>query len=149
MWKLIFIIFIIFNLISLFVPKKISKIEIYATCMFAFAYGITTDLILDMHYNLYGYFDKGFNWLGLLGIVLYFPSISFLFLNFYPLNKKLLSKSIYIILWTIFSVSFERFSLQTEFFYYNGWKIWYSAILYPLIFLVLVANRRFVRKINE
>jgi hypothetical protein len=110
---------------------------------------MTTDLILDMHYHFYGYFEKGFQWLGLLGIILYFPSISLLFLNHYPLEKKILKKIIYILCWTIFSIIFEWVCLQTGYFYYNGWKLWYSGALYPIIFIVLVINMRFVRKINR
>jgi hypothetical protein len=148
-WILIFIIFIIFNIIAFYLPKRISKIEIYSTCFFAYAYGLSTDLVFDMHYNFYGYFEKGFQWLGFLGIILYFPSISLLFLNYYPLEKKILKKIIYILCWTIFSIIFEWICLQTKFFYYNGWRLWYSAALYPIIFIVLVINMRFVRKINK
>jgi hypothetical protein len=119
-WILLYIIFIIFNIIAFYVPKRINKIEIYATCFFAYAYGITTDLILDMHYHLYGYFEKGFQWIGLLGIILYFPSINLLFVNYYPLEERILKKIIYIFCWSIFSVIFEWISLQTEYFYYNG-----------------------------
>ncbi|MCM3728805.1 hypothetical protein M3226_24490 [Neobacillus cucumis] len=127
MWIFIYIIFIILNIIAFYIPKRINKIEIYATCFFAYAYGITTDFILDMHYHLYGYFEKGFQWLGLLGIILYFPSISLLFLNYYPLEERILKKIIYILSWSIFSIIFEWISLQTEYFYYNGWNLWYSG----------------------
>jgi hypothetical protein len=147
-WILIYIIFILFNIIAFCIPKRISKIEIYSTCFFAYAYGLTTDLVLDIHYHLYGYFDKGFQWLGFLGIILYFPSISLLFLNYYPLERKIFKKIIYILCWSIFSIIFEWICLQTEYFYYNGWKLWYSGALYPIIFIVLVINMRFVRKIN-
>ena len=149
MWILIYILFIIFNLIAFFVPKRIGKIEIYATCFYAYAYGLTTDMILDIHYDLYGYFQKGFQWIGLLGIILYFPSISLLFLNFYPSEKKMVKKALYIILWSLFSVTFEWISLHTEFFYYNGWKLWYSAIIYPIIFLVLVINMSFIQRLSR
>ncbi|WP_372512546.1 CBO0543 family protein [Bacillus salipaludis] len=147
MWKLIFVLFIIFNIIAFFVPKRIGRIEIYATCFFAYAYGLTTDMVLDLHYHLYGYFQKGFQWIALLGIILYFPAISFLFLNFYPSEKKIVKKAIYILYWSVFSITFEWISLQTDFFYYNGWKLWYSGALYPVIFSVLVINMRLVQRI--
>ena len=149
MWVLIYITFIIFNILAFYIPKRISKIEIYSTCFFAYAYGITTDLVLDVHYHLYGYFESGFQWLGLLGIILCFPSISLLFLNYYPFEKMILQKIIYILCWSIFSIIFEWICLQTEYFYYNGWKLWYSGVLYPIIFIVLVINMRLVRKINR
>jgi hypothetical protein len=74
----IFICFILFNLISWFVPKNLNKIEIYATSLFAFAYGLTTDVVFDLHYHMYGYFSSGFQWMGLVAIIMYFPSISLL-----------------------------------------------------------------------
>ncbi|MGK4041554.1 MULTISPECIES: CBO0543 family protein [Heyndrickxia] len=149
MWKLIIIIFIIFNIIAFVIPKNINKIEIYATCFFAFSYGLITDIILDLHYHLYGYIHKGFDWGGLLSTFLYFPSISYLFLNFFPFEKRLLNKIYYILGWSIFSIIFEWFTLITGFFYYNGWKFWYSGLLYPLIFSSLVLNMKFVKRINQ
>ena len=149
MWKLIIIIFIIFNIIAFVIPKNINKIEIYATCFFAFSYGLITDLILDLHYHLYGYIHKGFDWGGLLSTFLYFPSISYLFLNFFPFKKRFLHKIYYVLGWSIFSIIFEWFTLKTGFFYYNEWKIWYSGLLYPLIFSSLVLNMKFVKRINQ
>uniref|UniRef100_UPI00403F6900 CBO0543 family protein n=1 Tax=Niallia sp. XMNu-256 TaxID=3082444 RepID=UPI00403F6900 len=149
MWIFIYITFITFNIVAFIVPKRISKIEIYATCFFAYAYGLTTDMVFDLHYNLYGYFQPGFQWLSLLGIILYFPSINVLFLNYYPSEKRIFKKGLYILCWSIFSILFEWISLQTEFFYHNGWKLLYSGLLYPIIFFTLVINMRFVQRINK
>lgn len=135
------------SIIAYFVPKKLSKIENYATSFFAYAYGATVDIILDLHYDLYGYFEKGFQWLGLFSIFLYFPSISVLFLNFYPVKSHAPKKIIYILCWTVFSIAFEWFCLYTKFLYYNGWKLWYSAAMYPFIFLSLIINLKIVRKL--
>jgi hypothetical protein len=117
MWKLVYIFFGIFNVTALLIPKKLNRIEIYATSFFAFTYGISTDMILDLHYGFYGYFGEGFQWLGFLAILLYFPSISILFLNLYPIERNKLNEALYIIGWTGFSVAFEWFCLQTKFFY--------------------------------
>jgi hypothetical protein len=146
-WKLVYLCFGIFNVATFLIPKKLSKIEIYATSFFAFTYGVTVDMILDLHYNLYGYFKEGFQWLGLLGIFLYFPSISVLFLNLYPLESNKRKKILYILGWTVFSIAFEWFCLNTKFYYYNGWELWYSAIAYPLIFATLLLNLKIVRKL--
>src|SRR3954454_16350814 len=128
-------------------PKKLSKIEIYATSFFAFSYGVTVDMILDLHYNLYGYFDEGFQWLGLLAIIMYFPAISILFLNLFPLKSSNGKKILYILAWTGFSLAFEWFCLHTKFYYLNGWKLWYSAISYPIIFSILLLNLNLVRRL--
>jgi hypothetical protein len=143
----VFVCFLVFNFLAFFAPKRLVPIEIYATCIFAYAYGVTTDLVLDLYYNLYGYLQKGFQWLSLLAVMMYLPSISFLFLNFYPFNKALGRKVLYILSWTLFSVVFEWFVVNTDFFYYNGWKLLYSALVYPIIFLILVSNLKLVRKI--
>ena len=135
------------NLAAYFVPKKLSKIEIYATSFFAFSYCISVDDVFDLHYDLYGYIGKGFQWLGFLAMFLIFPSVNILFLNFYPLKRKMKKKIIYIIGWTVFALVFEWICLKTHFFYYNGWKLWYSAICYPIIFLVLLINLKFIRKL--
>lgn len=83
---LVFLAFLIFNIIAYLIPKKLNKIEIYSTSIFAYAFGLTVDLILDLHYGLYGYFKEGFQWSGLLAMLLYFPCINILFLNFTRLN---------------------------------------------------------------
>jgi len=145
----VFIFFIFFNLIAYFVPKRLTAYEIYATSLYAYAYGVTTDMVLSLHYNLYGYFQPGFQWLGLLAIIMYFPSISLLFLNFYPFDKNLKRKIIYILLWTAFSVIFEWRVVKTDFFYYNGWKLIYSTLVYPLIFLILVINLKIIRRLTN
>jgi len=149
MWKLVYLAFAIFNLAAFLIPKKLNKIEIYATSFFAFTYGVTVDMILDLHYNLYGYFEEGFQWLGLLAIFIYFPSISILFLNLYPLKGNKGKKILYILAWTVFSLAFEWFCLQTKFYYQNGWKLWYSAISYPIIFSILLLNLKLVRRISN
>ncbi|MFL0363927.1 CBO0543 family protein [Pseudobacillus sp. 179-B 2D1 NHS] len=122
---------------------------IYSTCFFAYAYGLTFDMIFDLHYDFYGYFQKGFQWKGFFGTILYFPSISLLFLNFFPFEQKISIKLLYTLCWSIFSTFFEWVSIQTGFFYHNEWKLWYSALLYPIIFFTLVINMRFVQKINR
>ncbi|WP_420489936.1 CBO0543 family protein [Neobacillus vireti] len=149
MWILVFILFGIFNVVAFLIPKRLSKIEIYATSFFAYSYGITTDIILDLHYHLYGYFGKGFQWLSLIAIFMYFPAVSIIFLNLYPSNGNFAKKVLNIIYWTVFSIAFEWFTVHTKFFYYNEWKLWYSAFCYPIIFSVLLINLKLVRKLLE
>ncbi|WJQ06095.1 hypothetical protein QT235_12670 [Geobacillus stearothermophilus] len=38
-------------------------------------------------------------------------------------------------------------ALRTEIFYYHGWKLSYSAALYPLLFLILLWHLLFVRRL--
>lgn len=112
MWILVYIFFITLNFISYFVPKRLYKIELYSTTLFALLFGIIADLILDLHYNLYGYFDGGFQWKGLLGEFLYFIPISILFLNYYPLYKPHKNQIFYILSWSVISTLLEWLILK-------------------------------------
>ncbi|MBM7694324.1 putative neutral ceramidase superfamily lipid hydrolase [Peribacillus deserti] len=149
MWILVYIFFIILNAIAYFVPKNIKKSEIYSTSIFAILFGFITDEVLNLHLNLYGYFNHGFQWQGFFSSFMYFIPINNLFLNYFPVKKGPLIKAKYIVIWTLFSVLFEWLILQTEYLYYNGWKLWYSALLYPFIFLILYINLIVVRKLNN
>lgn len=140
---------VLFNIIAYFIPKKLSRSEMYSTSLFALLYGTLTDMVLDLHYNLYGYFEKGFQWTGLLVEFLYFPSINIIFLNLYPFSKKFYYKILYIIVWDIFSLFFEWFSVHSHIFYYNGWKLWYSGLVYPFIFLILLINLKILKKFKR
>lgn len=145
MYLIIIFCLIVFNIIAYFIPKKLSRSEMYSTSVFALLYGATTDMVLDLHYNLYGYFENGFQWAGLLVEYLYFPAINILFLNLFPYSKKLKNKIIYFIEWETFSIIFEWCSVHTHLFYYNGWKLWYSALVYPIIFFTLLINLKIIR----
>ncbi|PLT28693.1 CBO0543 family protein [Peribacillus deserti] len=147
MWTLVYIFFIILNAIAYFVPKNLKKSERYSTSIFAIMFGFITDEVLSLHLNLYGYFNQGFQWQGFLSSFMYFIPINILFLNYFPVNKGILIRAKYIFFWTFFSVLFEWLILQTEYLYYNGWKLWYSAMLYPFIFLILYMNLIVVRKL--
>ncbi|MGM7724169.1 CBO0543 family protein [Metabacillus sp. Hm71] len=149
MWMLIFLFFVFLNVIVVFMPKRLSGIEMYSTTMFALFLGTNVDLLLEKYYKLYSYFKEGVEVKAFLGQYLYFIPINLLFLNFYPLNKSIVSKAIYILGWTAFSVGFEWLAKETAFFQYTGWKLWYSAIAYPFIFTILLLNFKAVKKLIE
>ena len=128
-------------------PKNLSKIEIYATSFFALFYGKTVDEILDVKKNWYGFFKTGVQYMGVLSQIVIYPTVSLLFLNYFPFSKKKGTKIFYIIGWSLFAIIFERISLKTKFFYYTKWRTLYSVILYPFIFLSLVGNLKLVRNL--
>ncbi|WP_058309050.1 CBO0543 family protein [Gracilibacillus massiliensis] len=146
---LIFGCLILFNIIAFFMPKRLTKIEIYATALFATCFGFVVDILLDFKSNMYGFLTEGVSYLGVMAQLLIYPSINILFLNYFPFTKNTTAKTLYIVAWSVFSVVFEWISLQTSFFYYTTWKLWYSAVLYPILFLILLANLRIVRRIKE
>jgi hypothetical protein len=146
MWKLVYIFFFILVIIAFLVPKRLSKIELYTTSLFALLFGINVDLVLNFKYHLYGYFGNGFQWMGFIGEFLYFIPVSILFLNYYPFKGTNQHKLFYILAWTAGSSIIEYLVERTHFFNYTGWKLWYSICIYPIVFLILVIHLRVVRR---
>jgi hypothetical protein len=126
-------------------PKKLSALELYSTSSFALSLALTTDTYLDLTLHLYGYFTKGAQPMGLLFSLITYPAVNMIFLNFYPYMKRFGYKLLYIVGWWIFALCFELLAVKTGLFYYSGWKWWYSATVYPMLYLILLLNLRLVR----
>ncbi len=133
----------------LVIPKRISYMEIYTTSLFACFLAALADIYLDVKYNLFGYFKKGVDTEYLFIFIIIYPAVNILFLNFFPFHKSLYRKVLYILGWSAATLLFEYLSLFSNTFYYNGWKLWYSAILYPLIYILLLVNLMIIRKLNK
>ncbi|WP_449620450.1 CBO0543 family protein [Robertmurraya sp. Marseille-Q9965] len=138
---------IAFCAIAIFVPKRISGIEIVTTTLFALYLETMTNVFLDIKYHLYGYFTQGVNWKTLLYAIFIYGPVSIVFLNYFPYKKKFKSKIIYIAAWSIFAYVYEILFLWSGTFYYHGWKFWYSVILYPILYVILVAFHKYVKRL--
>lgn len=135
---------IVFNLVAILIPKRISGIKIITTTLFSLYLEIMTNVFLDLKYDLYGYFNKGVDWEGLIYILGVYPPVNILFLNYFPYKKKMLNKAIYIFGWSVFADVYELLFLWSGTFYYNGWKFWYSIIIYPILYIILVGFYKYV-----
>ncbi|UCZ53848.1 hypothetical protein LGQ02_03425 [Bacillus shivajii] len=95
------------------------------------------ELVVDLYFDkvLGLYYFGGSNELngGVLTIKLFTaPLFSIPFLNFMP---QKFSRSIpYWLLWAAFSTFFEWTTVKFGYLTYTGWKIWWSAIFYLIIF---------------
>ncbi|RTR27903.1 hypothetical protein EKG37_18160 [Robertmurraya yapensis] len=118
----------------------------YSTSLFALVFELIANIYLDLKYDLYGYFDKGPDWRTLPTLILIFPAVNLLFLNFYPFTRSKTIQLIYILICSIIGVVFEWIYIQTDFFYHNEWKLRYSLVSYPFIFYILTLNIRYIRK---
>lgn len=145
--KIIYTILFSMAAFSIMMPKKLSKAEIYSTSLFSIFFGKTVDEILDIKKNLYGFYTKGVNYKGVFFQLLIYPTVNLLFLNYYPFERKRFYPFFYILGWSIFSILFELMSKETRFFYYKKWRLRYSAIIYPFLFITLMLNLKFVRKL--
>ncbi|MFS0672100.1 CBO0543 family protein [Ornithinibacillus sp. 179-J 7C1 HS] len=133
--------------VFIMMPKNLTYVEIYTTSLFAIVFQLLTDIHLEFKYNLYGYFEEGVDYKTLLVIFFIYPLFSSIYLNHFPYHRKKLIKLLYIIAWTIFSLCFEYSSVLTGVFYYNNWKLGYSALIYPIVYLMIYGNLIFIRKL--
>jgi hypothetical protein len=136
---------VVYNLIAILIPKRLTKIEMYGTSLFGLYFALITDVYLDLKHNLYGYFTKGVDYKSLIAIFGLYPSVNIIFLNYFPFRKGIKAKIIYILGWSMLLIIYEWVSLIAGYFYHNEWKLWYSALLYPLILSILVLNLLFIR----
>lgn len=139
---------VIFNLAACFIPKNLTRDEMYSTSLLAGIFQLLVDIFLDVKYELYGYFEYGVDWLSLIPIFGIYPALNIIFLNYYPFSGEAMKKVIYIIGWAVFALVYEWSSVQAGWFYYNGWKLWYSALCYPAIYFILAKNLELLRNLK-
>jgi hypothetical protein len=140
---------ILFWLVILLSKKNLSKLEMYTTSFFALTFELVANIYLDLKYDLYGYFNEGPDWETLPSLILIFPAVNIIFLNFYPFSKRRTYQILYILICSIIGTLFEWVYLQTKYFYHNQWTLWLSFLCYPIIFYILVLNLRIIRKLMK
>jgi hypothetical protein len=146
MWFLI-ISALIFSVYSIFMPKKLTRIEIFSTVFFAMTLQDNVDIYLDGKYDLYGYFTKGIQWKTLIAIIGVYPAIITIFLNYYQFQRQWRNKLVYILGWSGLAVLYEFLAVKSGYFYHNGWSYVYSAFSYPILFFIHVIVLKIVRKL--
>ncbi|TCP22686.1 hypothetical protein EV207_13428 [Scopulibacillus darangshiensis] len=140
---------LVFLFFVIMAKKRMTRIEMYSTSLFAIILTYTVDQILGEQYHLYGYFHEQAEYKDFIVILGIYPAINILFLNYFPFHKKITFKILYFILWSAFALFYEWLSVKLGLFFYHGWKLWYSAPIYPILYLLLIANLMFTRKINK
>jgi len=144
---LLLISIVVLNAIAFFIPKKLTRLEIYVTSLFAVYFAVQVDVYLNLAHDLYGYFSTGANYRSLLAIWGLYPAFSIIFLNLYPYQSRMYRKIAYLLLMTILSTAMEwLFSRYFGFFYHNGWELIHSFITYPFLLIVLLLHLHFIRK---
>jgi hypothetical protein len=149
MWLLI-ISAILFPIIVFLMPKRIPRLYLYATTGIATYFQLLTDVFLHIELNWYGYFHQWprSEWQTMWLIPLYL-SIDPLFLNFYPYKRGKILILTYILGWSLFSVTYEWLFSRMGVFYHNEWKLYDSAITYPILFVLLRLQLALVIKLNQ
>jgi hypothetical protein len=140
---------VIFNSIAFFMPKRLSKLEIFSSSLFSMFLQYMADYTLDLIHGLYGYFKPGADMLTFVVIFGIYPAINTIFLNYFPLKGKAFNKLTYMLGWSLFSLFYEWLSMKSKYFYHNGWTLGLSLISYPICWGIIVFNFLLIRKLSR
>jgi hypothetical protein len=138
----------ILNSIVFIMPKRLKRVDMLVIILFALVFQQQVDIYLNFKYNLYGFFSHGVDWLSLIPILGLFPAAILIFFNFYPWNNRKRS-IIYVFCVTVVLIVFEYFSLLSGYFYYNGWKLWWSVVEYPFLLYINIRFFIFYKSIKD
>jgi hypothetical protein len=138
---------VLYTLVAVIVPKRLTKSEMYQTSLFALVFVLIVDFVLSWKLGLYGYFNDKAYLRSLLVVLGIFPAASIIFLNLYPFKNAWWKQISYILICALFVTLYEWLAVKYGFFYHNGWSIWYSALVYPFIFATLTWNLVYFRKL--
>ncbi|WP_276356901.1 CBO0543 family protein [Cohnella caldifontis] len=133
---------------AFWMPKRMTGFELHYTSLFALVLELITDIWLNLQLDLYRYFGQGIENKGYL-VILLFPVSNMIYLNFYPYGKAIRYHVLYIGAATAASLVYEWLAIQSGFFSYHGWKLWYSAVCYPVILVILAAHFAHTRRIRK
>jgi hypothetical protein len=137
----------IFNVVAIKVKSTIKAIEYYSVITTCLIIAEIHDRWTDELGTSYGFFKKGtMDWQTLLITIGIYPAAVYLMLTWFPYGKSLFKRFMYIIAWAVFSVAFEySYHLIGYEYFTGGWKLWYSAIYYPFIYIGVFLILKFVR----
>jgi hypothetical protein len=138
---------LIFNLIAFKINKRMQPSHIVQIWTFTIAFQMLFDLIVEFKYHSYWYFTSGVDWVGLIPRTLLIPPVNIIFLNLYPFEKNVLKKILYSFFFIILILLYELITLLPEpwgYFHYGWWKIWYSAIVNPMILFCLLGFYKWI-----
>lgn len=139
---------ILFNGIAFLMPKRLKRADMFVIALFGLGFENFVDMFINVKYDLYGYFNKGVDWLSLIPMLGLFPSTILIFFNFYPWNNAKRSV-LYVCSASAFLVGFEYLSLLAGYFYYHGWKLWWSVIEYPLLLYLNIVFYKAYRHLTK
>jgi hypothetical protein len=142
---------IIFNFIAFKTNKRLTANQVVHIWVFTIAFQVIFDVIVEFKYHGYWYFGKGVDWEGVLPHTLLIPPVNIMFLNWYPFNSIGIKKISYIISWVIVILIYELIALLPApwgYFHYGSWNLWISAVINPILFLILLGYYKWICKLE-
>ena len=144
MWWLLPYLFLFISLVIIrFMPKHLTKKEIYISWLVVALINLSSDIVLSLYFRLYELNGDGVQLSVHIIELTLGASYGIIFLNFMPKTMKRFI--VYCVYWLIFSLLFESLLAYTDFIHYFEWNIWYSALYYLAAFFFIRWHLHFIR----
>jgi len=143
MWAFLFVSIACFSFVALRMKRRIPAHELYTTVVFALFADVITDLYASFVFHAWGLFYVAeVEFASLLVIFgLYLPSAAMI-VNWYPFGSSWRKRLGYLLAWSAFSTVYEWATLQFGIVWHDRWNLFYSFLLYPFIYYMLIAQLR-------
>ncbi|WP_134703699.1 CBO0543 family protein [Ammoniphilus sp. YIM 78166] len=128
-----------------FMPKRMTRKEIYTTWALLSMLSLTVDTLFGHsgEITLLHFQEEGLQISDLLFEIMLAPSFGIIFSNYMPEQLGAFIK--YTVYWTAFSTLYEWVTVQIDFLIYQGWKLWYSTVIYVITFSFIRWHLYFLR----
>ena len=143
---------IIFNYLAYKTNKSLTKNQIVHIWFFTIAFQLIFDIFVDLKYHGYWYITKDIDWEAFPAYTVLIPPVNIMFLNWFPYKKGFFTIVRYIFIWEIFLLFYEWLaSLPSPFGYfrYGWWHLGISAVINPILLLILVGYYKWILKIEK
>jgi hypothetical protein len=128
-----------------FMPKRLSRPEMYILWIFVSYVEIVIDLTLGTILGFYHFAQNpAVSPEALFIKMIASPLFGIVFANYMPEKRKAFIP--YWLGWVVFSTFFEWLTIQSGYLTYQGWKLWYSFLFYIIAILVMRWNIHFIRR---
>lgn len=136
--------------IAIFMNKRLSLSEIYTTVVFGLFVETLVDSYASFEYKAWGFYEVETAEFKALWIIIgIYPLFAAMVINWFPYQAAWWKKILYLIGWSVFSTGYEWLSMKTGILWHINWHLFYSFLLYPVIYYMLVAHVRFYRWIKQ
>jgi hypothetical protein len=146
-WVFVIVSVLVYNVTAFLIRKRLSGAEIYATVMFGLVAQLLSDSYASFGYKMWGFFDRDQSDLEALWVIFgMYPACTVLIINWYPYLARWWKKLLYLIAWACYSTFYEYLTMIFGVMWHdNGWSLYWSFLLYPFIYYMLIVQLRVYR----
>jgi hypothetical protein len=146
-WFVIFGTMLIIYPIAFSMKKRLPMSEIYTTVVFGLFLNTSVDTFAISRFKAWGFFEVDKIEFKALWIVIgLYPVFAAMIINWYPYNGTWWKRPLYLIAWSSFSTCYEWLTLKVGILWHINWNLFYSFLLYPFIYYMLILHVRFYRR---